>query len=99
MSICASSLLELTRAANYVCDHIRHTIDGSFRLSEGRLVASSGPYVNFEFKTLRVEYRNEERTSRPYRGLEWFKTARKDRDYNFGEGQSVDDPACRIAGD
>ncbi|EPX57567.1 hypothetical protein D187_004916 [Cystobacter fuscus DSM 2262] len=78
--------LELTRAANYICDKIRERIDHSYRLKEGALVVSSGPYSDFSHRIHRPEYRVTERTIHPYPGLEKFLTVRETRDEHFGEG-------------
>jgi len=85
-------MLELTRAANYICDKIRKYIDRSFRLDKGALIVESGPYMPFTWRQHRVEYRRNERTKMPYPGLIEFKKIRKDRDYFFGVGDSPEDP-------
>ncbi len=85
-------MLELTRAANYICDKIRTYIDRSFRLDEGALIVESGPYMPYTWRQHRVEYRGDERTKIPYPGLNEFKKIRKDRDYCFGVGDSSKDP-------
>ncbi len=76
--------LELTRAANYVCDKVRTWLVRSYRVKEGVLLVGGGPYPDLSFRTDRVEYRGGERTERPYPGLESFKTIRFDRDLCFG---------------
>jgi hypothetical protein len=78
-------MLELTRAANYVCDNARESFLPSFRLSEGALVVRTGPDMHLRDKTLRLEYRDMQRTATPYPGLERFQPARVERDYWFGE--------------
>lgn len=85
-------ILELTRAANYICDKVRQFIDSSFRLEEGVLTASSGPYMDLSWRTHRAEYRGGEREQLPYKGLEQFKKDRSHRDYNFGVGVNTADP-------
>jgi hypothetical protein len=55
--------LELTRAANYICDKVRQYIDPVFRLHEG--VALLGSWND----PLRTEYQGDERISYPYTGL------------------------------
>lgn len=77
-------LLELTRAANYVCDKAREHILPTYRLKEGVLLVTSGPYMDLSVRTHRVEYRGNERTARPYPGLDEFKTVRFTRDHYFG---------------
>lgn len=91
--------VELTRAANYVCDKVRETLDPAFRLEEGTIVAQSGPDMMLNFKRHRVAYHGDERTDQPYPGLEEFKVIRKHRDCHWGEGTSIDDPDCRCTGD
>jgi len=85
-------VLELTRAANFICDRVRQFIDRSFRLEEGLLVVQSGPYMDMSWRTHRVEYRGKERVRIPYPGLEEFKRIRKERDFCFGAGVDVKDP-------
>ncbi len=82
--------LELTRAANHVCDIVRHTIDPTFRISEGALIAQSGPYgEDLSIRRHRVEYTPEELTQEhPYPGLEEFRVARATRDFHFDSGLS-----------
>jgi hypothetical protein len=79
-------MLELTRAANYVCDRIRERFFPVFRLREGVLLVTDGPYMDLTYHTRRCEYRREERTVRPYPGLEEFKSAREQRNHCFGHG-------------
>jgi hypothetical protein len=76
--------LELTRAANYVCDQVRRFVDHSFRLNQGVLLIQSGMDEELNVSTHRVEYRGRERTLRPYPGLREFKKARLKRDAHFG---------------
>ena len=73
---------ELTRAANYVCDHVRQSLFSGFRLQEGALLILRG-CVGWQLETVRarVEYRDKERTEFPYPGLKKFKTVRYERDY------------------
>jgi hypothetical protein len=82
-------MLELTRAANYLCERIRQFIDPTFRLKEGVILVESGPTSSLSFELLRTRYHGNERTLRPYPGLERFKIIRKDRDVHFGTGVEV----------
>lgn len=91
--------LKLTRAAEYVCDAVRQSLDPAFRLKEGLLIAQSGPNMHIQFTRHRVQYSVGERSSAPYPGLDGFTSSRKDRDYHWGEGTSIDDPVCRVGGD
>lgn len=84
--------LELTRAANYICDNVRKSIKPDFRLEEGKLLATYGPCRDFSFKTICPEYKGEQRILQPYPGIEKFKLIRTDRDYGFGIGISSTDP-------
>ncbi len=84
--------LELTRAANYICDNIRKYIKSDFRLDEGKLLVTYGPCMDFTFRTICPEYRGEERILRPYPGLQKFKVIRVNRDQGFGIGISSKDP-------
>ncbi len=69
--------LELTRAANYICDRVRQSIDPTFRLREG--VALIGSWS----EPIRTEYQIDERTLYPYPGLKPFKEDRKLRDKKY----------------
>lgn len=76
-------VLELTRAANLICAVVRETIEPSFRLREGVLLVTSGPYSDMRFVTRRSEYREAERTEQPYPGLDGFESVRFTRDHTF----------------
>lgn len=91
-------ILELTRAANYVCDRVRQFLWPTFRLQEGLILVISGPYMDLTFKLYKVEYRERERELFPYHGLDCFKKERKNRDVHFGEGSSGDDPEFWVGG-
>ncbi len=81
----ADLVLELTRAANLVCDMVRRYFDPSFRMREGILLVESGPYApDLSIRVHRVEYRQAERAGKPYPGLEKFETLRLTRDHHFG---------------
>ena len=79
-------MLELTRAANYVCDKVRESLFPTFRLKEGVLLVMAGPYMDLTYHTIRTEYSGAERTKRPYPGLEKFKSIRGQRDHCIGHG-------------
>ncbi|MBB6635685.1 HNH endonuclease [Cohnella thailandensis] len=85
-------LLELTRAANYICDMVRAYVMPSYRLHDGLLIVESGPHMDFTFHRYRTEYRDEQRTAIPYPGLTEFLTIRSLRDHKFGAGVSIEDP-------
>lgn len=77
-------LAELTRAANYICDLTREYLFEGYRIDEGVLLLTSSDI--FKSETNRVEYKNEERTDFPYKGLRDFMEIRKSRDLYYGEG-------------
>jgi hypothetical protein len=89
-------MLELTRAANYICDHVRQYLVPSFRIKEGALLVVAGPYSDLSFRTYRVEYRDEERVMIPYPGLDKFKQIRTTRDGCFGKGIDANDTEAQI---
>ncbi len=68
--------LELTRAANYVCDVVRRDLDPAYRTTDGVLTVTVGPDEGLNDVQLRAEYPDERRPGRPYPGLEAFEVAR-----------------------
>jgi HNH endonuclease len=85
-------MLELTRAANYICDLVRKHLDPSFRLAEGVLIIDAGLYMDMSYHSLRAEYRSIERGPTPYPGLSEFKKVRATRDHYMGVGYGPDGP-------
>lgn len=83
--------VELTRAANYICNQVRRCILSDFRLKEGLLVITTGPFMDLSFRTYRVRYTGDQRTGIPYKNLNQFKIERQNRDYNFGAGANVEE--------
>lgn len=80
-------MLELTRAANLVCDAVREFILFGYRRDQGRLMVQSGPLSDLSFRDFVVQYRGEERKAEiPFNGLGVFLTERSQRDDHFGEG-------------
>jgi len=80
-------MLELSRAANLICDRVRQFVIHSYRLAAGRLVVQSGPTMDGAFHDFVVEYSAEERAhDYPYPGLLAFLTERQKRDRHFGNG-------------
>ena len=77
-------VIELTRAANYICDYIRDFIFEGFRLEEGALLITRGDF--FGSQTFRVEYRGKEREITPYKSLRNFMVDRLNRDFTIGNG-------------
>jgi hypothetical protein len=80
LELLADLMLELTRAANYICDRVRQFIDQTFRMQEGVVLVAFG-YGDL----YRTEYQNNELALYPYPGLEQFDKIRKSRDLDFSE--------------
>ncbi len=78
--------LELTRAANYVCDLVRQHLSPAYRLQEGRLTVSLGPFSDLSILTFVPEYSPQERDGIPYDSLQHFLENRMNRDYAAGSG-------------
>ena len=78
--------LELTRAANLICDEVRASVDAQFRIEEGRLMVESGMYLDSGFRRHVPQYTARERTATPYPGLRQFMKVRERRDHHFGHG-------------
>jgi hypothetical protein len=82
-------MLELTRAANLICDYVRQHLMHGYRLSEGRLVVQIGPTIELKVIEVVPQYSLEERAQEfPYGGLASFLVSRVARDRSFGEGQA-----------
>lgn len=81
-------ILELTRAANYICDRVRQFIDPTYRLREGVLMVQSGMHSDWSYHHHRPEYKEHERDLYPYNGLDKFKMDRFTRDEYFGDKDS-----------
>lgn len=78
--------LELTRAANHVCDEVRAHILPNFMLEEGRLSIISGPHMDMTWKERVLQYSTDEKAlMTPYPGLEEFRTIRVNRDWHYGK--------------
>lgn len=88
LALIADLVLELTRAANYICDRIRDFIFAGFRIEEGALLVMRGDILVSH--TYRVEYRGEERSEYPYPGLRKFMEQRTTRDLHIGSGVEED---------
>lgn len=83
-------VFELTRALNYLFDKIREFIFPSYRLDKGVLLIEMGPFMDFTWRTYRLEYKEEEKTDYPYPNLKEFMSIRESRDRNRGQGYSSD---------
>jgi hypothetical protein len=81
---------ELTRAMNYLFDNVRADLLQNFRLNEGVLLIETGPSMDMTWTTIRLEYKENERTEYPYPGLKEFMEIRKNRELHHGEGISKD---------
>jgi hypothetical protein len=84
LSLIIDLVIELTRAMNYVCDQIRNFLHEGFRIEEGVILIQR--FDMFSSQNYRVEYRDTERTEKPYSGLRDFMIKRNERDYYVGEG-------------
>lgn len=79
--------LELSRAANLICDRVRQFLMRGYRLSEGHLVVQTGPMADFSFHEMVVQYSPQEREREiPYASLDAFLIERAERDRHFGDG-------------
>lgn len=81
--------LELTRAANLVCEAVRQTIDPRYRLNDGLVILESGPYMDFTTRLHRPRYASDSGW-RPYAGLRQFLVDRESRDEHRGSGSPPD---------
>ncbi len=79
-------VVELTRAGNLVCQRVRETVDGQFRVEQGLLLLESGMYEDMSYRRHVVQYAKRELTKAPYPGLEKFMKIREKRDLHFGTG-------------
>jgi hypothetical protein len=79
--------LELTRAANLVCDRSRADLLASYRLEEGLLSIMSGPHEDLTWREVVIKYDVEEGAAAPsYPGLDAFLVGRIRHDMHFGCG-------------
>jgi hypothetical protein len=78
--------VELTRAANLVCQRVRETIDADFRRDEGHLMIETGMYEDMSYRRHVVRYRKSELKRSPYPGIARFMKARNKRDFHLGSG-------------
>lgn len=84
--------LELTRAANYICQLAQESLLPTFRMKAGYLTVISGPYSFMDYKEFLLLYSDEEKTHLPYKNLKSFLEIRKTRDICMGVGSSPKDP-------
>lgn len=81
---------ELTRSANYLCDQIRKYLSSSFRVEEGVLLIITGPNMNLQWSTVRLEFETVDFAKVKYPGLKIFMETRHERGQHFGRGYSPD---------
>nr|WP_197463074.1 hypothetical protein [Gluconobacter thailandicus] len=74
-------MLELTRAANLVCDEIRRHLAHNFRLAEGHLIVQCGEELVPRYSP------TEAAAPMSYPGLRQFYDERSTRDFTIGKGQ------------
>ena len=87
VDIVSDLALELTRAANLVCDEVRRHISPAFRIREGRIMVQRGPDMNLTYVDFIPQYSAEERIQTvPYPGLSEFYDSRASRDWYIGTG-------------
>jgi hypothetical protein len=87
VDIVSDLMLELTRAANLVCDEVRRHISHAYRMKEGRLVVERGLDMSLKYTRFVPQYSVEERLlTLPYPGLPDFYEARASRDWHIGKG-------------
>jgi 5-methylcytosine-specific restriction endonuclease McrA len=78
--------LEMTRAANFVCEKVREVLLRSYRMKEGNLIVHAGTWADGHDHMLRVQYKPEEKTARPYPGRKVFESSvRFQRSFFFGK--------------
>ncbi|MFD6564590.1 HNH endonuclease signature motif containing protein [Micromonospora profundi] len=78
----AELVVELSRAANFVCDEVRTEVNDQFRLTQGKILIQVQSGLGT--KTLAPEYSLEEREApNPYPGIAAFAEARASRDFYF----------------
>lgn len=79
-------VLELTRAANLLCDAVREELDPQFRTTDAVLMVVRGPNEDYRDEHLRPEYVGEQRSGLGYGSLERFVVERSARDQHVGAG-------------
>jgi hypothetical protein len=90
VDIVGDLMLELTRAANLVCDEVRRHLAHNFRMIEGNAIVQLGPDMELRWVEFVPRYSAEEAAaSIPYPGLPQFYSVRESRDWVIGKGQPV----------
>lgn len=72
--------LELTRAANLICEMVRKCILPAYRLDEGVLTIKRGRYIDLSVRKFRPEYDADVEPANAYPGLDKFQKTRSGRD-------------------
>lgn len=81
-------MLELTRAANFICDEVRRHVAHNYRLQEGNVIVQRGPDMNLQFAEFVPRYTHDEAAgAMPYPGLDQFYCDRVKRDWSIGGGR------------
>ncbi len=75
---------ELTRAANLLCDEVRRHLVAGYRLDQGHVTISGGPYEGLSWKTWRPQYAPDTDPSSIYEDVEGLLADRASRDVYFG---------------
>ena len=88
VDIVCDLMLELTRAANLICDEVRRNIAPNFRLVDGNAIVQRGPDTEFRWIEFVPRYSPEEASApTPYPGLPIFYDERDNRDWVIGSGR------------
>jgi len=78
VALVTSLVMELTKAANHICEKVRELIAPWYRLKEGALIVEAGPFEDLKMRIYRPEYDFPEKsTDQPYPGLDAIKAERK----------------------
>ncbi|WP_299561874.1 hypothetical protein [uncultured Sulfitobacter sp.] len=87
VDIVSDLLLELTRAANLICDEVRQHLSHNFRLLDGNAVVQRGPDQELRWVEFVPRYSQKEASEpTPYPGLLIFYSDRENRDWSIGKG-------------
>lgn len=88
VDIVSDLMLELTRAANLVCDEVRRHVAHNFRLIEGNVIVQRGPDMELRWVEFVPRYSLGEAVApMPYPGLPQFYDDRSNRDRAIGKGK------------
>lgn len=90
--------LELTRAANLVCDEVRRGLDPAYRMDSGLITVIRGPDISLQATRLRPQYAAGGQVRRPYPGLALFEVERQNRVVCIGRGPATSRGLARRSG-